>query len=76
MRSTVPTQRYERCAKHSLSITLSVIADQWEDVRITSEMLLWGSPVHKHESKFARKYNLNGYLQGAHIHISKFVSKR
>lgn len=41
-----------------LSIPLSVVADQWEDVRITTEMLLWGSPVHKKEEKIARKNTL------------------
>lgn len=48
------------------SIALSVVADQWEDVRITTEMLLWGSPVHKKEEKIARKKYVKGCLKGTH----------
>lgn len=66
MCSTIPTHEYQTCTKHSLSITLSVIADQWEDVRITTEMLLWGSPVHKKEEKVARKKYVKRCLKGTH----------
>lgn len=58
-----------------LSIALSVIADQWEDVRITTEMLLWGSPVHKKEEKVVRKEYVKGCLKGTHIHVLNLVSK-
>lgn len=51
MCSEVPAQRYQQCAKYSLSTTVSVRADPWKDVRITTKML----PVHKNEWKIARK---------------------